>query len=169
MNVRVPRTVVVCRSSLHSAVHQSARLALAFLCLLSGFSATANAQTGLPATLRGADFDQGANGVSYRDTTSGNSGGYYRVTDVDIEACAEGGVSIGWASAGEWLNYTVNVPKAGTYSLELRVASESGGRVNVQFGGSNKTGSMSVPVLFVPLNSTYIVPPRVDATRRLSA
>jgi len=95
--------------------------------------------------LRAADFDQGANGVAYRDTTSGNSGGYYRVTDVDIEACAEGGVSVGWASAGEWLNYTVNVPKAGTYSLELRVASESGGRVNVQFGGSNKTGSMSVP------------------------
>ncbi len=145
MKVRVPMTVEVCRSPLHTAVHESAKLALALLCLLSGFSVTANAQTALPATLRAADFDQGANGVSYRDTTSGNSGGYYRVTDVDIEACSEGGVSIGWASAGEWLNYTVNVPKAGTYSLELRVASENGGRMNVQFGGSNKTGSMSVP------------------------
>jgi len=145
MNVRVPMTVEVCRSSLQKAVHESAKLALALLCLVSGLPVTANAQTTVPATLRAADFDQGANGVSYRDTTSGNSGGYYRATDVDIEACAEGGVSVGWASGGEWLNYTVNVPGSGTYSLDLRVASPGGGRVNVQFGGSNKTGSMSVP------------------------
>lgn len=145
MKVPVRLTVAVASSAIWSTVQRSAKVLCGVYILLCGLPATATAQTTLPATLRAADFDQGVNGISYRDTSPGNSGGYYRVTDVDIEACAEGGVNIGWASGGEWLNYTVTVPKAGTYSLEVRVASSGGGRLNVQFAGSNKTGSMSVP------------------------
>ena len=40
----------------------------------------------LPGTVQAEDFDDGAAGVAYRDTTSGNSGGQYRSTDVDIES-----------------------------------------------------------------------------------
>ena len=39
----------------------------------------------LPGTVQAEDFDDGGAGVSYRDTTPGNSGGQYRATDVDIE------------------------------------------------------------------------------------
>jgi len=60
------------------------------------------------------------------DTTAGNSGGQYRSGDVDIEAASEGGYDVGWTSAGEWLNYTTNVAAAGSYVVQLRVASPGG-------------------------------------------
>jgi len=94
------------------------------------------------------DFDDGANGVTYRDTTSGNSGGQYRATDVDIEATSDsgGGYSLGWVFAGEWLNYTVSVAASGTYDLEFRVASSGvGGTFHLEVGGVNKTGPLTVP------------------------
>ena len=99
----------------------------------------------LPGTIQAEDFDAGANGTAYWDSTSGNSGGQYRSTDVDIEACTEGGYNVGWISAGEWLAYTVNVASAGTYSFEFRVASPSGGTMHLEFNGEDKTGAIGVP------------------------
>jgi hypothetical protein len=102
----------------------------------------------LPGTIQVEDFDDGANGVAYRDTTAGNSGGQYRATDVDIETSSDsgGGYSLGWVFAGEWLNYTVNVTAAGTYDLDFRVASAgSGGTFHLEVGGVNKTGPLTVP------------------------
>src|SRR5205085_5892377 len=66
----------------------------------------------LPGTIQAENFDKGASGTSFKDTTTGNSGGAYRTTDVDIEATS-GGYDIGWIAAGEWLNYTVSVATAG--------------------------------------------------------
>jgi glucosylceramidase len=45
---------------------------------------------------------------------------------VENTASASGGRNIGWTAAGNWLQYDVNVAKAGTYNLELRVANGSG-------------------------------------------
>jgi hypothetical protein len=57
-----------------------------------------------------------------------------------------GGYTIGWTDAGEWLEYTVNVAAAGTYTAEVRVASQGqGGTFRILFNGVDKTGSMSVP------------------------
>jgi endonuclease/exonuclease/phosphatase family metal-dependent hydrolase len=146
MKARVSAAVGVCRSFVDkvASVSPSVLLSLSAL-VLASLPTTASAQTTLPASIRAADFDNGANGVSFYDTSSGNNGGYYRATDVDIEACAEGGVNVGWVSAGEWLNYTVTVPTSGSYTLDLRVSSVSGARLNVQFGGTNKTGSVTIP------------------------
>ncbi|CAN5864157.1 hypothetical protein BH24ACI4_BH24ACI4_08070 [soil metagenome] len=91
------------------------------------------------------DFDNGPNGTAYWDNSSGNTGGQYRSTDVDIEACSEGGYNVGWVGSGEWLNYTVNVPSDGTYTLEFRVASPGGGSLGAQFNGSDRTGAIAVP------------------------
>jgi endonuclease/exonuclease/phosphatase family metal-dependent hydrolase len=99
----------------------------------------------LPGTIQAEDFDSGANGSAYKDTTAGNSGGKYRATDVDIEACAEGGYDVGWTAGGEWLNYTVNVPASGTYNLDFRVASLNGGSLYVHFNGVNETGTLNIP------------------------
>ena len=61
------------------------------------FAIAALAQGGrLPGRLVAADFDSGAEGVAYHDESAGNSGGAYRSTGVDIEACAEGGYNVGW-------------------------------------------------------------------------
>lgn len=144
MKVRVPPAVEVCRSFFQKVASISP-VVLGLVLGVASLPATAGAQTTLPASIRAADFDNGGNGVSYYDTTAGNTGGYHRATDVDIEACADGGVNVGWISAGEWLNYTVTVPTSGSYTLDLRVSSPSGARLNVQFGGSNKTGAVTIP------------------------
>ena len=102
----------------------------------------------LPGIIQAEDFDDGGPSVAYFDTTSGNRGGAYRQTDVDIEATSDagGGFDIGWARAGEWLQYTANVGATGTYALELRVASASaGGTVRVEVDGVDGTGPITIP------------------------
>ena len=70
------------------------------------------------------NYDVGGEGVAYHDTDAGNNGGAYRSDDVDIHGISDagGGYTVGWFGAGEWLEYTINVPTAGTYDLRLRVA-----------------------------------------------
>src|SRR5690348_17024686 len=85
----------------------------------------------LPGTIQAANFDNGGEGVAYHDSTSGNTGGAYRATDVDLEASSEGGYDVGWIAAGEWMNYTVSVAAAGTYTATLRVASPTGGSLHI--------------------------------------
>lgn len=97
----------------------------------------------IPGTIAAADFDNGGAGVAYVDATPGNTGGAYRSTDVDIEASSEGGYDVGWIAAGERLNYTVSAAAAGSYSLQVRVASPGGGAMHVTFGAPS---SASVPL-----------------------
>ena len=102
----------------------------------------------LPGNVEAENFDNGAAGVAYVDTTAGNSGGQYRTTDVDVTAAqdAGGGYLIGWVNGGEWVNYAVNVNAAGTYDMEFRVASDgTGGTFHVEIGGVNKSGSIAIP------------------------
>ena len=100
----------------------------------------------IPGTIAAADFDLGAAGTAYADTTPGNSGGAYQSSDVDVEASAEGGYDVGWTAAGEWLNYTVNAAATGNYTLQLRVASPGGGAMHVAFGApSSVSAPLTVP------------------------
>jgi hypothetical protein len=102
----------------------------------------------LPGTIQAENFDQGGQSVAYYDTTAGNKGGAYRITDVDIGSTNDvgGGYYIGWTPAGEWLKYTVNVTTTGTYSLQTRVANlGTGASFHVEVDGVDKTGRISVP------------------------
>jgi hypothetical protein len=102
----------------------------------------------LPGTFQAENFDNGGEGVAYHDVTPGNTGGAYRTTDVDIAGAADsgGGYTLGWVAAGEWLDYTVDVSAAGTYSIDVRVASAgAGGTFRLESGGQDKTGSIAVP------------------------
>ena len=129
-------------------VSVSLSLVRVFCCVgIIASAASAGAQSiSLPGTFQVEDFDQGAAGVAYSDTSDGNSGGEYRATDVDIEACTEGGFSVGYVEAGEWLKYTVNVAQAGTYTLEFRVASKHpGGTFHLEVNGVDRTGPITVP------------------------
>lgn len=103
---------------------------------------------GLPGVVQAENFDNGGSGVAYHDMSAGNSGGVYRSTDVDVQATSDsgGGYNVGWMSPGEWLVYSVEVPSAGNYQLDLRVAANgAGGRVHVEFEGVDKTGAMTIP------------------------
>ncbi len=102
----------------------------------------------LPGTIQAENFDNGGANVAYVDTSSGNSGGAYRTTDVDVEATTDtgGGNNVGWIATGEWLKYSVNVSTAGTYTLEFRVASSGGGGTfHVDSGTQNISGPISIP------------------------
>lgn len=70
--------------------------------------------------LQAEDYD------NFHDTTSGNTGNAYRTDNVDIEDTTDtgGGYNVGWIESGEWLEYTAFF-EAGTYQLNLRIASNS--------------------------------------------
>ncbi len=98
----------------------------------------------IPGRIEAENYDTGGEGYAYHDTTSGNQGGDYRSDDVDVETCGEGDYNVGWTVSGEWLEFTVDVASAGTYDIEIRVASESaGGNFHIEFDSSNVTGPLS--------------------------
>jgi hypothetical protein len=100
----------------------------------------------LPGTINAEDYDLGGEGVAYHDTSAGNWGTADRQDDVDIEASTDGGFDVGWLDAGEWLNYTVNVPAAGSYVLDAAVTAPGpGGTFHVEFNGVNVTGPLTIP------------------------
>jgi hypothetical protein len=115
----------------------------------AGSAAYGGSTPTLPAaTIQFESFDDGGSGVAYADATTGNAGGAYRATDVDIESTSDagGGYDIGWVGAGEWLKYTVNVAAAGIYDLDVRVASAgAGGTFHIEANGTNVTGALTVP------------------------
>src|SRR5258706_3058851 len=100
----------------------------------------------IPGTIPTANFDEGGEGVAYHDTTTGNTGGAYRQSDVDLESSVDGGYDVGWIAAGEWLNYTVSVASAGQYTVTFRVASSGlGGTFHLEMRGVDVTGPIAIP------------------------
>lgn len=101
-----------------------------------------------PVIVQAEHFDSGGAGVGFNDLTSSNEGGALRSGGVDIEATSDkgGGHNVGWISAGEWLDYTVNIPFSGTYELQFRVASQGqGGTFHVEVDGRDVTGPLRIP------------------------
>ncbi len=102
----------------------------------------------VPGTVEAEDFDEGGEGVAYHDSDATNSGGQYRSTGVDIEACSDagGGFNVGWLAPTEWLEYTVDIATAGTCSIDFRVASATtGGTFHLEVGGVDITGALTAP------------------------
>jgi hypothetical protein len=75
---------------------------------------------------------------------------YSAMSGVQTEATTDagGGINVVWIEANDWMAYpAVTIPAAGTYTIEYRVASLSGGG-NLQFelaGGSPVYGTPAVP------------------------
>lgn len=102
----------------------------------------------LPNRIEAENYDRGGEGLAYHDTTTGNSTGAYRTDDVDIRATSDagGGHNVKSVRAGEWLAYSVNVSTAGTYALDLRVASAgTGGTVRLTVDGRDVSGTIVLP------------------------
>ena len=104
----------------------------------------------IPGTIQLEEFDVGGNGSAYMDDTPGSETGvtFRSDEDVDIENCTDAGAgyNIGWTSAGEWLEYTTEVTKAGKYDLQLRVACNGADRtVSVSMDGEAIATDIAVP------------------------
>ena len=98
----------------------------------------------VPGEINATYFDVGGEGIAYHDVDATNKGGFNRTDEgVDTESSENG--NIGYVVNDEWVEYTINVETAGTYSFEIRVASEpGGGQFHLEFDGVDKTGIQNV-------------------------
>jgi hypothetical protein len=119
----------------------------------------------VPGVIQAEDYDIGGPGFAYNDSDPGNNGGQYRFDGVDLETCAEGGYNVGWAGAGEWLEYTVNVVHTGSYAITLRAASQSLPiQAHVEFDGVDVTGLMTATATGGWQSYTDVTEPNVALT-----
>lgn len=112
----------------------------------------------IPGNIFAVHYDIGNQGVSYYDTeykqvssddnqNVGNRGWSFRNDGVDIEACSDPSVdyNIGWIETGEWLEYTVNVTQAGTYTVRARIASTGSGKMRIKVNDKPIGSDMEIP------------------------
>jgi hypothetical protein len=115
---------------------------------VSGLTPYGGTAASVPGLIQAENFDDGGEGAAYHDATTGNEGGAYRQTRVDIQTTSDegGGYNVGWMSAGEWLAYTVDVASSGTYRLDVRVASAgTGGTFHLEANGIDLSGPLVIP------------------------
>jgi hypothetical protein len=104
----------------------------------------------VPGTVQAANYDTGGQGVAYNVTSVNGTANSYRSDGVDLEACTDTGCGydIGWTTAGQWFNYTIDAATAGTYAVSLRLASPYGvtdGLHIANAAGTNLSGAIAVP------------------------
>ena len=78
----------------------------------------------IPGTLQAEYYDKGGESAAYHDNDANNQGDAdFRSNEgVDI-VNGNGGKALGYTSTGEWVEYTINVKDAGTYSFKATVSS----------------------------------------------
>ncbi|RAJ93978.1 putative secreted protein (Por secretion system target) [Larkinella arboricola] len=58
-----------------------------------------------------------------------------------------GGFNVGWIEAGDWMDYKIKVPTAGTYAINFRVAKQYGpGQIEVRNAAGTALTSVNVPI-----------------------
>ncbi len=104
--------------------------------------------TPIPGTIEAENYDLGGQGLAYNDSDASNNGGAYRPAEgVDLEGTSDAGFgfNLGWTAPGEWVEYQVDVT-AGSWDVELRVASAAGGgTLHLELDGADITGPVAVP------------------------
>ena len=58
------------------------------------------------------------------------------------------GIYLGWIAPGEWVNYTVVVQRAGTYSITTSYTSKFGGHISFDSDGNEVSGPIEIPSTF---------------------
>lgn len=103
----------------------------------------------IPGKVEAENYDYGGQNTGYFDADAENKGGQYRQSDgVDIESCSDGGggFNIGYASADEWLKYSVDVTSGGYFTLQARVASQNSGKhFHIEMDDEDISGQITVP------------------------
>ncbi len=103
---------------------------------------------GANATIQAENFDVGGDGIAYHDIDAGTGSTNLRTSGVELAVTNDtgGGYAVTSTRPGEWIEYTVNLATAGTYSLNARFAAASaGGSFHVEWDGVAKSSSIAVP------------------------
>lgn len=97
-----------------------------------------------PCRINCENYDRGGEGVAYHKLTDTKSE-LYRMDSVIIELCDDIGVGydVKELSAGEWIEYTINVRKACEYVFELRVRGKA--QISVDVNSQNRSGLIGRP------------------------
>lgn len=108
--------------------------------------------------LSAVDYDLGINGVAYFDkdtadyhvsknnSRGGNRGRTYRNDGVDITKDSLNNIYVMSTEAGEWLQYTVTVSKAGKYAIGLTTAAKAdGGKAAISLNGVAAINDFAIP------------------------
>jgi hypothetical protein len=103
-------------------------------------------------TIQMVKFDRGGEGVGYHDVDAANkTGTNYRGVNgepncgVDIEGDINN-PNICYTATGEWLNYTLNVQDAGTYTVSISLSSDAhSGKFHLEADGTPFTETIDVP------------------------
>ncbi len=95
----------------------------------------------IPLTLEVENYDNGGEGIAYHELFGNSGAGTYRSGDaVDLQSRpneASNGLAVFESSAGEWLEYTVNVPLTRHYDIGVRYSSEfNNGTFHIEDCGS---------------------------------
>jgi len=81
----------------------------------------------IPGTIEAGHYDLFEGGIgqniSYFDASIDNQGDYRPTEFVDAASVISEGATVGWISAGEWIEYTVDVATTGCYDISVRYAS----------------------------------------------
>ena len=108
--------------------------------------------TVIPGVLEAGFYDkfEGGKGqnISYVDTSVGNNGDFRTDENIDAISVNGEGATVGWNSAGEWMEYTIDVQTAGNYDLSFRYASGNsagGGPFYFDVEGVKVSPDISVP------------------------
>ena len=98
------------------------------------------------ARVQAENYDDGGEGVSWHESDQGNNGFAWRTDDVDLQRTSDGTVVLGWTAAGEWTEYTVELPASGKYALRLRTSSKAGaGALTFSVDGETVAGPLVAP------------------------
>lgn len=118
---------------------------------LSGYSGTPYLGTAwpIPGVVQAENYDQGGEGVAFHDSDPWVVTGAYRPDGIYLENCSNpvGGCNVGSTWPGEWMRYSINVTTAGTFKVEVLVASGNGGggSFHIEVDCVDVTGPMTVP------------------------
>jgi endo-1,3(4)-beta-glucanase len=81
----------------------------------------------IPGIIEVGDYDVFEGGIgqniTYVDSSQNNEGDYRTDEYVDATNDTSEGKTLGWITAGEWLEYSIDVQTPGKYNLEIRYAS----------------------------------------------
>lgn len=126
----------------------------------------------IPGKIQCEYYDLGGEGIAYHDTDSINNGSgklnpangtflnefrlhegvdisYTKSNDIDnnpynlVEPAMEQ-LYVGWTTPGEWINYTVNVEKTGTYQVGLMFTASGDGTIALNIDGKELTAELKV-------------------------
>ena len=101
----------------------------------------------IPGIIQAENFDKGGENFTFHDSDSNREGDKnYRSDSEGVDfVVGNGGTCIGYTAANEWLEYSINVKEAGTYSY---IATVSSGTTNSGFTiGLKKSSNSSVTSL----------------------